>query len=223
MLGRAAAETSAAIAEHTSLVGFVPNPGGLPLYLDDRSNIRGTRMLTKVRLGHLMVLATVGRMLHWPHSRARCVLCDDGIETVQHFVNDCRFLAPCRARMMREICSALPLAGDAGLRRLSELRSSHDPWLKCVFPVAAEDVNEMEGLAAWIVDKAIKNCLDVMWRIRESIVGRLNVTAGKLVVLPGRGEKTTDLMARQESTRAMTAEVVLRYRHHWSQVHDAEG
>ncbi len=61
-----------------------------------------------------------------------------------------------------------------------------------------------------------------MWRIRESIVGRLNVTDGKLVVLPGRGEKTTDLMARQESTRA-TAEVKLRYRHHWSQVHDAEG
>ncbi len=102
---------------------------------------------------------------------------------------------------MRDICSALPLAGDAGLRRPSELRSSHDPWLKCVFPVAAEAVNEMEGLAAWMVDKAVKNCLDVMWRIRESIVGRPNVTAGKLVVLRGRGEKTTDLMARQESTR----------------------
>jgi hypothetical protein len=67
---------------------------------------------------------------------------------------------------MREICSALPLAGDAGLRRLSELRSSYDPCLKCVFPAAAEAVNEMEGLAAWMVDKAIKNCLDVMWRIR---------------------------------------------------------
>ncbi len=59
-----------------------------------------------------LVLATVGRMLHWPHGRARCVLSDDGIESVQYFVNDCRFLAPCRARMMREICSALPLAGD---------------------------------------------------------------------------------------------------------------
>ncbi len=81
----------------------------------------------------------------------------------------------------------------------------------------------MEESAAWMVGKAVKNFLDVMWRIRESIVGRLNVTAGKLVVLPGRDEKTTDLMARQESTRAMAAEVVMRYRHHWSQVHDAEG
>ena len=66
VLGRAAAETSAAISEHTSLIGFVPHPGGISRYLDDRSNIRGTRTITKVRLGHLMVMATVGRMLHWP-------------------------------------------------------------------------------------------------------------------------------------------------------------
>ncbi len=103
VLGRAAAETSAAIAEHTSLIGSVPHPGGISRYLDDRSNIRGTRMITKVRLGHLMVLATVGRMLHWPPTWARCVLCCDGAETVQHFVDDCKFLAPCRDRVMREL------------------------------------------------------------------------------------------------------------------------
>jgi hypothetical protein len=61
------------IAVHASLRGFVPHPGGISRYLDDRSNIRGTSMVTKVRLGHLMVLATVGRMLHWPPTRARCV------------------------------------------------------------------------------------------------------------------------------------------------------
>ena len=48
-----------------------------------------------------------------PAYRARCVLCGDGIGTVQHFVNDYKFLAPCRARMWREICSALPFAGEA--------------------------------------------------------------------------------------------------------------
>ena len=40
VLGRAAAETSAAIAEHRSLIGFVHHPGGISRYLDDRSNIR---------------------------------------------------------------------------------------------------------------------------------------------------------------------------------------
>jgi hypothetical protein len=93
---RAAAATSMALTGHTSLVGYVPLPGRISRYLDDRANIQGTtsRMMTKVRLGHLMVLATVGRMLNWPACRARCVLCGDGIETVQHFVSDCKFLAP---------------------------------------------------------------------------------------------------------------------------------
>ena len=114
-------------------------------------------MMTKVRLGHLMVLATVGRMLKWLACRARCVLCGDGIETVQHFVSDCKFLAPCRARMRREICSALPFAGEAGSRRLNELRSSGDGWLRCVYvcPDAMEANTEKEGLAAWFVNKAI--------------------------------------------------------------------
>jgi hypothetical protein len=79
-------------------------------------------MMTKVRLGHLMVLATVWRMLNWP-ARARRVLCGDEIETVQHFVSDCKFeqfLAPvCRARMRWDICSALPFVGEAGSRRLN--------------------------------------------------------------------------------------------------------
>ncbi len=62
--------------------------------------------------------------------------------------------------MMRWICSALPLAGDAGLRRRSELRSFCDAWLKyvCVCPVATDSavaVYEMEGLAVWMVDKAV--------------------------------------------------------------------
>ena len=91
------------------------------------------RMVTKVRLGHLMVLATVGRMLHWPPTRARCMLCGDGTETVQHFV----------------------------------MRLTRGALLNCILarPDAVEAVNEMEGLVDWLVDKVIKNCLDMMWRI----------------------------------------------------------
>jgi hypothetical protein len=49
---RAADVARADIASRASLRGFVSHPGGLSSYLDDRSNIRGTRM-TKVRLGLL--------------------------------------------------------------------------------------------------------------------------------------------------------------------------
>jgi hypothetical protein len=55
---RAVDVARADIAGHSSLRGFAPHPNGISRYLDDRSNIRGTRMVTKVWLGHLMVLAT---------------------------------------------------------------------------------------------------------------------------------------------------------------------
>jgi hypothetical protein len=70
---RAATATAMALAGHPSLASFFPLPGRI-------SRCLGTRMMTKVRLGHLMVLATVGRMLKWPAYQARCVLCEDGIE-----------------------------------------------------------------------------------------------------------------------------------------------
>jgi hypothetical protein len=39
----------------------------------------------------------------------------------------------------------------------------------------------------------------MMWRIRESVVGRLNVVAGQLIVSPGCGDNVADLLIRQES------------------------
>ncbi len=47
--------------------------------------------------------------------------------------------------------------------------------------------------------------------------GQLKVTAGQLVVAPSQGERTVDLLSRQEMTRGMTADVMSRFRHHWSQ------
>jgi hypothetical protein len=48
-------------------------------------------------------------------------------------------------------------------------------------------------------------------------VGQLKVAAGQLVVAPSRSERTADPLARQEMTRGMTADVMSRFRHHWSQ------
>ena len=47
----AAVRERADIAGHASLRGFVPHIVEISCYLDDRSNVRGTRMVTKVRLG----------------------------------------------------------------------------------------------------------------------------------------------------------------------------
>ena len=45
-------------------------------------------------------------------------------------------------------------------------------------------------------------------------MGQLNVAAGQLVVAPSRSERTADLLARQEMTRGMTADVMSHFRHH---------
>jgi hypothetical protein len=61
------------------------------------------------------------------------------------------------------------------------LRLSRGDLLNCILarPDAGEAVNEIEGFVDWLVDEVIKNCLDMMWRIRESVVGHMKV-AGQL-------------------------------------------
>ncbi len=109
-------------------------------------------------------------------TRARCVLCGDGTETVQHFVNDCKFLAPCRDRMMRELHFAVPLAGEAGAWRVHVMRLSRGALLNYILarPDAVEAVNEMEGFVDWLVENVIKNCLDDV-AVRGG-VGRLHTS-----------------------------------------------
>ena len=53
---------------------------GMPRYLDDRYNLAGTRLLTKCRLGYVMLMQSVGRMLHWPEARATCAMCGAAVE-----------------------------------------------------------------------------------------------------------------------------------------------
>ena len=75
----------------------------MPVYLDDRSNLVGTRLLTKCRLGYVMLMDNVGRMLNWPAARCVCVMCDDGAaEDMRHFLIECSALEPCRAHFRAE-------------------------------------------------------------------------------------------------------------------------
>jgi hypothetical protein len=101
-----------------SLCSYTPPLSGLPPYLDDRSILPSSRLLTGARLGHLMVMVTVGRLLGWPKERAQCVLCQGGLEYVTHFLRDCVFLRPCRARFLRGLQSSLPALRARGSLRL---------------------------------------------------------------------------------------------------------
>ena len=92
------------------------------------------------------------------------------------------------------------LFGAIGLDRLDILRRSGSPLLDSVISCSVAtsgDGDRCQVDAA--VESAVKNCLSAMWRIRESVLGRFGVAAGRLVVSPPSGPRAAELIARQEA------------------------
>ena len=87
-------------------VGEVGKPGQLvpERYLDDRSNLKGTRLKMLCRMGCLPLMDRVGREANppWPHEFRTCDACGEGkIEDIQHFVMECPKYADKRAGLLR--------------------------------------------------------------------------------------------------------------------------
>ena len=161
----------------------------MPLYLNDRSNLVGTRLLTKCRLGYVLLMENVGRMLNWPPARCVCVMCDDeAVEDMQHFLIECKALEPCRVLFRTEAAAALLFAGGGAQCAMDALFGSDTEQMQlvlgglAVFPVAGEP--EDVARATWALDKATKNFLVACWRYRAYLVGHLSVQRGALVVEP---------------------------------------
>jgi len=91
-------------------------PGGkdAAMYLWDRSNRQGTKLMTKARLGHMLLMQNIARVRGWPASKAVCVMCKSGVEDVTHFLLHCKVLAPCRERFVRSLAASLESAGLPG-------------------------------------------------------------------------------------------------------------
>ena len=176
---------SYALLEHTA-------GAGLAQYLDDWSNRDGVRLMTKCRLGYLMLMGTVSKLMAWPRAGGQCVLCGSGeIEDVPHFLQDCVTLTKCRQRLMRVLRNCLPFAGAPGLAMLSQFCFGGIQQLRLLlgsFPAAAASADkvllEQHGLARWLMDKAAKNFLCACWRVRQAILGDISVARGCLVHTP---------------------------------------
>ena len=162
-------------------------PAQIPQYVDDRSNIEGTRLLSKCRLGYLRLLDSVARDMAWPSLRARCLLCRSGTEeNVQHFLS-CPGLVSCQ-RAFDQVCRdklsclGVPglflLSGVLGRQRLQLLLAGSPSWPECPADQDQDAYRDLCGQAAWSLDKAVKNFLVACWRLRESVVGVLLVKRG---------------------------------------------
>ena len=87
-------------------------------YLDDRMNIKGTRLKMLCRLACLPVMDRVGREVRpkWPKENRICWACEDAqVEDVRHFVMDCTRYDDHRSTLLIKSSKALVRAGADGL------------------------------------------------------------------------------------------------------------
>ena len=79
-------------------------------YLDDCTNLKGTRLKMLSRLGCLPVMNRVGRETRppWPREYRTCAVCGSAkIEDVQHFVMECPRYEVKRISLLRQVAYIL--------------------------------------------------------------------------------------------------------------------
>ena len=168
-------------------------PRRIPVYLDDRSNINGTRLKTRFRLGCAFLMTAVARSLGWPACGGSCLLCRNGsLENTRHFLLECPALAPLRRRLASDLETRLLGAGRAGQALMTAFRGGGVSRLKLMlgfpfaFPARGPDVStrahrEHCAIALWVMDKTTKNYLAKCWAFRKSVMGDLTIERGRLV------------------------------------------
>ena len=85
-------------------------------YLDDRTNLKGTRLKMLCRLGCLPLMDRVGREAkpRWQPEMAVCLVCNTGaVEDVRHLMMECPAYAARRNTLMQQVGHAADRAGVA--------------------------------------------------------------------------------------------------------------
>jgi len=196
------------------------------LHLDDAYSSEGTKLMTKARLGHLLLMQNVARVCGWPVGRARCVLCKQGVEDVRHFLLCCPILAPCRSRLGRGVKRAMRGLGVPGQALRLKFQSGGDDRLRLMLGAvtdfstlrpAGSDADAFRadcGKASWMMCKLAKNFLVAAWRMREAVLGKIQIRAGVLVRTPSK--RNYDDEVCKQAAAPPTALNLRRYRYLWT-------
>ena len=144
-------------------------------YLDDRNDLKGTRLKLLCRTGALPVMRRLGREQRppWPLERRRCYACHTGaVESVPHFLCECRAYAGHRRRLVNTVRRAL----DGGACTVRGDEFAHmDNTGRCRLllgqrlgdPVAEDQV-----------DKAVKHYLKKAWNARGRVAEAIDSVLG---------------------------------------------
>ena len=77
-------------------------------YLDDRRDLRGTRVKMLCRIGNLPVMAKTARDRGWQRAHGTCYVCNNPVvETIHHFLMDCPAYDHLRHKLITDVRGAL--------------------------------------------------------------------------------------------------------------------
>ena len=142
-------------------------------YLDDRGNLKGTRLKMLCRLGCLPLMDRVGREAKppWPRECRTCAMCPAvKVEDVHHFVMECPAYAAMRAALLRQVVHILASSRShvtpAGFVTLTTGNQLAILLGKRIADPEAEDK----------LDRNVKRFLSKCWNIRSEVTGAVNDT-----------------------------------------------
>ena len=154
-------------------VGEVGKPGQLvpERYLDDRTNLKGTRLKMLCRVGCLPLMDRVGREASppWPREFRTCDACGEGkVEDIHHFVMDCPKYADKRSGLLRRAVVELAKSdGDLTAVEFATMQPGDQLTVllgKRFSDPAAEDR----------IDRTMKRFLSKCWSRRSEVTGAVN-------------------------------------------------
>ena len=144
-------------------------------YLDDRGDLKGTRLKMLCRMGCLPVMDRVGREVYpkWPKEYRTCLACNTGqIENVLHFLLECPAYANHRYAMVSDVGRVLGrLAGPTGPIAYSALDTTTRQLVllgKRIGDSAIEDR----------IDRTVKRYLKKAWNARAAVTEAINDVMG---------------------------------------------
>jgi hypothetical protein len=140
-------------------------------YLDDRRNLKGTRLKMLCRLGCLPLMNRVGREARppWPREYRTCALCCTGkIEDVHHFVMECPRYAVKRSALLKQ--AVRELAGSKG-----EVNATDFAIMDVKGQLAVLLGRRISDPAAEDrLDRSVKRYLSKCWNLRSEVTGAIN-------------------------------------------------
>jgi hypothetical protein len=142
-------------------------------YLDDRLNLKGTRLKMLCRLGCLPLMDRVGREAKppWPRELRTCATCCTGkYEDVHHFMMDCPKYAAKRAVLLKQVVVEL-VKSNGNLKALQFATMAPVDQLPVLLGKRFSDPTAEDK-----IDRTVKRFLSKCWNLRSEVTGAINDT-----------------------------------------------